>query len=467
MEDVKVKIEGNLSWDGLQKPQLYIAMTALLCGLFFAVMDGTVCNVALPTFAKELHVSASDSIWIVNSFQLIIVMMLLPFAALGELVGHRRVYLWGLLIFTLGSLCCALSATFQWLVAARVVQGIGAAMVMSVNTSLLKLIYPKRHLGKGVGLNATVVALGLVVGPAFTGAVLSFTNWPWLFVVNIPFGLLAFYLARKSLPDNPTRVVGRRFDFKEALLNAVCFGLFIGCFEIFSHGADQWLVLVGFILFLIVTSIYVRNQRQKEFPMLPFDLLRNPVFSLSILASIVSFASQMLALVGMPFLLAHFYGYDAAQTGLLMTSYPVVILLVAPLSGFLINRVNPELLCCLGLMILCIGSFLLAFMPADCGFWSIAWRFAVCGMGFGFFQSPNNHLILSSAPTYRAGGASGMMALARLVGQTTGAACVAFSFHLFSDRGPIVSMVFGGILSLVAMVLSMYNFYQRRIHAKA
>ena len=465
MEDIK--IEGNLAWDGLAKPRIYVAMIALWCGLFFSVMDGTVCNVALPTFAEELHVSASDSIWIVNSFQLIIVMLLLPFASLGELVGHRKVYLWGLLVFTFGSLFCALSSTFEWLVTARVAQGIGAAMVMSVNTSLIKLIYPKRHLGKGVGLNATVVALGLVVGPAFTGAVLSVASWPWLFVVNVPFGLLAYFLARKSLPENPTHVVGRKFDVKEALLNALTFGLFVGCFEAFSHEVNGGLVLMGGVMFLLICYFYVQNQRTKKFPMLPFDLMRNPVFSISILTSIVSFASQMMAMVGMPFLLAHTFGYEAAQIGLLMTSYPIVILLVAPLSGFLINRVNPELLSCLGLFILCIGSFLLTFIPTHCDFWDIAWRFAICGVGFGFFQSPNNHLILSSAPTYRAGGASGMMALARLVGQTTGAACVAFSFHLFGDQGSLAAIFFGGILSMIGMVLSCISYYRKRVQRSA
>ena len=461
-EQRDTNIVGNKDWNGLHSPQIYMAMSAILCGLFFAVMDGTVCNVALPTLAEELNISSSDSIWIVNAFQLVIIMMLLPFATLGELYSYRKIYLWGMVTFTIGSLFCALSSTFEQLIAARVVHGIGAAMVMSVNVSLVKLIYPKRHLGKGIGLNSMVVALGLVIGPVFTGAVLSVTSWQWLFIVNIPFGIATVILARRSLPENPTKIMGRHFDIKEALLNALTFGLFIGCFEALSHDTDIMVVIAGAVLFVIVTMAFIRNQKHKPYPMLPLDLLSLPVFSMSVITSIISFASQMLAMIAMPFLLTHSFGYDAAQTGLLMTSYPVVIFFVAPISGLLINRMNPEILCAVGLFILCIGSFLLASIPEGSGFWDIAWRFALCGMGFGFFQSPNNHLIISAAPQHRAGSAGGMLASARMIGQTLGAACVAMLFHFYGNEGTVASLMLGGILSLLGMTSSVVRYYRMR-----
>lgn len=464
-EEANNKIVGNKDWDGLHAPKIYLAMAAILCGLFFSVMDGTVCNVALPTLAQELNVSSSDSIWIVNAFQLIIIMLLLPFSALGELYSYRKIYLWGMVLFTLGSLFCALSATFGQLIAARIVQGIGAAMVMSINVSLVKLIYPKKHLGKGIGLNSMVVALGLVIGPVFTGFILSVASWQWLFLVNIPFGIIAYILALRSLPENPTKILGRKFDFHEALLNALVFGLFIGCFEAFSHDLGIEVIIIGLVLFAVTTIVYINNQKRKDYPMLPLDLLSLPVFSMSVVTSIISFASQMLAMIAMPFLLTHSFGYDAAQTGLLMTSYPIVILFVAPVSGFLINKINPEILCALGLFILCIGSFLLAYIPDNSSFWDIAWRFAICGIGFGFFQSPNNHLIISSAPQHRAGSAGGMIASARLVGQTLGAACVAMLFHFFGNEGTIASLVLGGILSFLGMLSSAVRYY--RMHKTA
>ena len=456
------RIVGDKDWNGLHRPKIYVAMSAILCGLFFAVMDGTVCNVALPTLAAELNVSSSDSIWLVNAFQLVIIMLILPFSALGELYSYRKVYLWGMVMFTAGSLFCAMSATFGQLIAARVVQGIGAAMVMSINVSLVKLIYPKRHLGKGIGLNSMVVALGLVIGPVFTGAVLSVTTWQWLFIVNIPFGIVTLILAKRSLPENPTKILGRHFDMKEALLNALTFGLFIGCFEAFSHDADLSVVIAGAVLFVIATFAFINNQKHKDYPMLPLDLLSLPVFSMSVVTSIISFASQMLAMIAMPFLLTHGFGYDAGQTGLLMTFYPIVILFIAPISGLLINRINPEIMCALGLFILCIGSFLLAYIPEDSGFFDIAWRLSVCGVGFGFFQSPNNHLIISSAPQHRAGSAGGMIATARMVGQTVGAACVAMLFHFYGNQGTVASLVLGGILSLLGMTSSIVRYYRMK-----
>lgn len=448
------KITGNLNWDGLGKPQIYYAMATTFCGLFLAVLDGTICNVALPNIAQQLEISSSDSIWIVNAFQLVIMMTLLPFASLGEMFGYKRVYTGGVAIFTAGSLLCALSGTFALLVTSRVFQGIGAAMIMSINTSLIKIIYPKKDLGKGVGLNATVVAIASVAGPTLAAAILSVAEWPWLFAINIPVGIATFLLGHKYLPDNPTRVTGRKFDYREALLNAATFGLFIGCIEALSHGAQPRNVAMAAVAMVIIAFFYIRKELGKKYPMLPFDLLKIPVFTLSVITSILSFTAQMAGMVAMPFLLVHSFGYDAVGTGLLMTSWPLVIVFVAPLAGWLIGRVHPGILGGIGLMIMSIGCFSLSYISPDAGSLDIAFRLMLCGMGFGFFQSPNNHMLLSSAPAHRSGSAGGMLATARLIGQTTGAALVAMMFHLFGDGAPHNAMLLAGILTLLGAVSS-------------
>lgn len=342
--DEQERLVGDLNWDGLHRPRIYYAMAATFCGLFLAVLDGTICNVALPSIAAELQVSSSSSIWVVNAFQLVIMMTLLPFASLGELIGYKRVYGYGIVIFTLGSLFCALSPSLLWLVLSRAFQGVGASMIMSVNTSLIKLIYPRRHLGKGVGLNATMVALASVTGPTLAAGILSFASWPWLFAVNVPVGVVTFFMVRKYLPDNPVKVLGRRFNWREAVLNAMTFGLLIGAVESYSHGGSPLLSLVGIGLCVVAGYVYVRVQKGERYPMLPFDLLRIPIFTMSVVTSILSFTAQMLAMVAMPFLLATTFGYDAVATGLLMTFWPLVILFVAPLAGWLIGRVHPGIL---------------------------------------------------------------------------------------------------------------------------
>lgn len=444
----KGEIVGDLDWDGLHRPRIYYAMVATFSGLFLAVLDGTICNVALPSISEDLQVSSSDSIWIINAFQLVIMMSLLPFSSLGELFGYKRIYLFGVAVFTVGSLFCSLTATLPLLVVARVFQGIGAAMIMSVNTSLVRIIYPKRHLGKGVGLNATVVAIASVAGPTLAAAILSVASWPWLFAINVPVGIITFYLGRKYLPANPTRVLGRRFKWKEALFNALTFGLLIGCIEAYSHDVSHTTILAGSVCLLFVGVQYVRMQLHDKYPMLPFDLLKIPAFSLSVVTSVLSFTSQMLAMVAMPFLLVNTFHYEAVGTGLLMTSWPLVIVFVAPMAGWLVGKVHPGILGGIGLTIMSAGCFLLAFVPVDTTPLGLVWRLMLCGMGFGFFQSPNNHMLLSSAPPHRTGSASGMLATARLLGQTTGAALVALLFHLFGDTAPHDAMLLAGVLTL-------------------
>ncbi len=451
-------ITGDLQWDGLHRPKIYYAVASVCCGIFLSVVDGNICNVALPTISQELGVSSADSIWVVNAFQLVIMMTLLSFSSLGELFSYKRVYVSGVVLFTVGSLFCALSHTLPLLIASRAFQGIGAAMMMSVNTTLVKIIYPKKYLGKGVGINATVVALAAVTGPTLAAGILSFASWPWLFAINIPIGIVTFFMAFRHLPDNPTHVEGRHFNVRDALLNAAVFGLLIGCIEMYSHGASLTTVLVGAALLLLLGFIYVRTQLHRQYPMLPFDLLRIPVFSMSVLTSIVSFTAQMMALVAIPFMLLHTFGMNAVETGLLMTSWPLVIVFVAPLAGSLIGKVHPGILGCFGLLLMSTGCFMLSYIPADASHPDIAWRLALCGTGFGFFQSPNNHMLLSSAPNHRAGSAGGMLATARLVGQSTGAALVALFFHLFGDGAPHDAMLLAGALTICGALSSVIRF---------
>ena len=381
-------------------------------------------------------------------------MTLLPFSTLGELYSYKRVYLGGVAVFTVASVFCTLSHSLPMLIASRAFQGLGASMMMSVNTSIAKLVFPKRHLGKGVSLNATVVALSAVSGPSIAAAILSVASWPWLFAINIPMGIVTFLMGWRFLPDNPTHVLGRKFNIKDALLNVLVFGLLIGCIELYSHDGRFSTVLIGAAFLLVSGWFYVRTQLRRRYPMLPFDLLRIPMFSMSVITSIVSYTAQMLALVGMPFLLLHTFGMNAVETGVVMTSWPFIVMFVAPLSGSLSDRVHPGLLGGLGLLLMSAGCFLLSYIPEDASHLDIAWRLMMCGAGFGFFQSPNNHMLLSSAPNHRAGSASGMLSTARLTGQAVGASLVALLFHLFGDKAPHDAMLLAGALTVCAALFS-------------
>ena len=325
--------------DGLPMPRRVWAILAVAFGVSLSVIDGTIANVALPTIGQELGISSADSIWIVNAYQLAIMVSLLSFSALGDVVGYRKIYIGGLMLFTVASVACALSGSLQTLVLARVMQGFGAAAITSVNTTLIRFIYPKAQLGRGMGINATVVAVSSVAGPTLAAGILSVASWPWLFAVNIPMGLVALALSRRFLPENPVRVSAHRFDWRDAVMNALTFGLLMASVEGFSHGLDPRLLTLGVAALLVIGFFFIRSQLREPYPILPFDLLRIPIFSVSVLTSICSFLGQMLAMVALPFYLQDACGYNDVQTGLLLTAWPAIIMIVAPAAGITNQKV--------------------------------------------------------------------------------------------------------------------------------
>ena len=408
--------------DGLPTPRRYWAILAIGLALTLSVLDSAIANVALPTIAKDLHAGAAASIWVVNAYQLAIVISLLPLAALGEIVGYRRIYQVGLVLFVIASLGCAMARSIDALALARIVQGFGAAGVMSVNGALVRFTYPHNRLGQGIGINAMVVSIASALGPTVASGILAVAPWPWLFGVNVPIGLAAIAVAAFALPRTPTSE--RAFDWKSSLLNAIAFGLLIFGVEVWGRGSPLFgicAVAGG----LVAGVMLCLRELPRPAPLVPFDLLRIPIFGLSIATSICSFTAQMLAFVSLPFYFETVLGRSAVETGLLMTPWPVAVSISAPIAGHLADRWPAGLLGGIGLVILAVGLGLLAAISPDAGSVDIIWRMAICGLGFGFFQSPNNRAMMASAPRQRAGAAGGMLATARLIGQTAGAAAVA------------------------------------------
>jgi DHA2 family multidrug resistance protein-like MFS transporter len=439
--------------DGLPLPQRYWAILTVGLGIVMAVMDGAIANVALPTIAQDLHASPAFSIWVVNGYQLAITISLLPLASLGEIIGYRRVYLAGLLLFTLASMLCALSNTLVLLTLARVVQGFGAAGIMSVNTALVRFIYPHRMLGRGIGINALVVAVSAAVGPTLASAILATANWPWLFAVNIPFGLAAVLVGMRALPRTPR---GRHvFDWQSALISAVVFGLGIAAIDSVGHGEAPYLYLSEALVAGMACIVLVRRQLTMTSPLLPIDLLRIPIFALSICTSVASFCAQMLAFVALPFYLHQRFGYSAVEIGLLITPWPIAIAFTAPLAGRLVEHYPAGLLGGIGLVLFATGLAALAFLPAHPAVHDVVWRMALSGAGFGLFQSPNNRTMIAAAPRDRSGGASGMLGTARLLGQTTGAALVALFLARYPSEGTRMALLAGTGFALLGAALSM------------
>jgi DHA2 family multidrug resistance protein-like MFS transporter len=438
--------------DGLPAEQRRWAALTIFTALAMSSLDTAIANVALPAIASDLHVSPAEVVWVVNIYQIAMVTTLLPLAALGDIDGLKRLNLAGLVLFTAGSLACAFAPSLPALLVARAAQGLGASSLMSINTALVRFIYPRRLLGQGFGWNALVVAISFSIGPTVAAGVLSVAHWPWLFGINVPFGIAAVFIAMKTLPETPKGA--HAFDIIGAVMASACLGLFIYGLGSVGHGANAFVVIAVLIGALLIGAALVRRQADHPAPMLPVDLFRRPMFALSALTAFFSFATQQFGLVSLPFLFEHTLGLSAVATGLLITPWSVVVGIMAPIAGRLSNRFPVGILGGIGLAILAVGMALLATLPANPSVADIVWRMMVCGCGFGFYQTPNMRALMSSAPPERSGGASGIVATARLTGQTSGATLTALCFAWAGTSGPTYALALGAVFSAVGAAVS-------------
>jgi len=442
--------QGLITQDGLPPPQRRWAIATVALAIFLTVVDQTIVNVALPTIAADLNVEASSSVWIVNAYQVAIMLSLLPLSAVGDIFGYKRVYLAGLALFGIASLGCALAPSLLALTWMRVMQGLGAAGVMSVNMALVRFIHPINRLGHGIGINAVIIAVSAAAGPTIASSILAFAPWPWLFAIKVPIAIIAIAIGFYALPETPRAT--HPFDVVSAILSTITFGTLIAFLDGFSHPTPPMLIAAELALTLSAGFVLYRRQLRMVLPLLPVDLLRIPMFTLSISTSICSFLAQTLAFIALPFHLQAI-GYSAVDIGLLMTPWPIATAIFAPISGKLSDRYPAGLLGLLGLAAFAAGLAALAILSERTGMSDVAWRMAIAGAGFGLYQSPNNRTIQASAPRTRSGGASGMQAMARLLGQTVGAALTALIFARFL-RGAMVAVWFATGFAVIGAAVS-------------
>jgi len=437
--------------DGLNGLQRYLAIMVVSCTTILTAMDSTLVNIALPTMMRDLNVSAGASVLIINAFQIAMLVSLLPLSALGALIGYRRVYLAGVVFFSAASIGCALSETLGQIVVARTFQGIGAAGVVSVQHAMVRHIYPARLLGRGLGINSMFVASSSALGPTVAAAVLAVASWPYIFVINIPLGILAFVIGWKVLPWSET--AKEPYDFRSALMSALTFGLIVLALNSFSHGADPWIAGGELAAALLVAPIFIRSQMSLPKPVLPLDVLGNRIIPLSLAAAQLNFIAHLLAFVTLPFYL-HGIGFSEVQIGLVMTPWPLAVALMAPVAGYLCDRYPPGVIGAIGLALCAAGQILLAFLPAGAGVFDVAWRMALCGTGVGLFGPPNLRQIVSATPKHRTAAVGGMVGTNRLTGQSVGAALAALVLNVAPMNANVVALSIGAALSAIAACIS-------------
>jgi DHA2 family multidrug resistance protein-like MFS transporter len=448
--------------DGLPVRERAIATTAVMINICMANIGSVIANTALPTIARDLEVSEAQSIWIISAYQLAMVGSMLPAAALGEIVGFRRISMCGLVVFTAASLACGLAPSFEWLLAGRIVQGIGASGILGIGLAMMRFIYPLNLLGRGMGINALAVGFSLAAGPSLASIILSFATWHWLFLINVPIGMIGIVMGLHAMPASPRSK--RRFDVPAALFCAAFLMCAVFALTQAAQAGSGLSILVATIVSLASLAVLLSRQSIHPAPILPIDLLYKPMFTLSVAVGFLASFAQSLAFVSLPFLFQSLFGYSQIETGFLLTPWPLLVALSASWAGRLADRKSAGVLGGVGLAIMSAGMFLLATLPASPTAFDITWRMALCGFGFGFFQSPNMRVLILAASPERSGVAGSLSNVGNMLGQACGAAVVAALFNWAGEQGGMLALTPGAVAILLGSGVSVLRL---RYHAES
>jgi DHA2 family multidrug resistance protein-like MFS transporter len=442
----------HIPHDGLEGPRRYIAIAVISLGTILTALDSSIMNIALPTLRSEFHVSAAASVLIVNAYQIAVVVSLLPLAALGAVIGYRRVFLAGLCVYVAASFICATSGSLAQIAIGRGIQGIGAAGVMSVLHAMIRSVYPARLLGRGLGVNSMFVASSSTMGPTVAATILSILPWPFLFLINLPLGVMALAVGYWILPWNERST--ERYDTRAAIMTATSLGLFILAIDGISHGGSPIISIIELAVVAVVAPILVKSQWDHPTPFLPVDIFRNRIVPLSLIAGQCGFIAQLLTFVTLPFYL-HMIGFTQVQIGLVMTPWPLTIAVTAPVAGILCDRYPAGVIGTIGLSLTALALLSIAFVPAGANAWDFVWRMGLAGLGYGLFSPPNLRQIMHAAPKHRSGVTGGLIGTNRLTGQSIGAALAALVLTVAPNNANVVALSLAAGMAMVGAGVSL------------
>ena len=403
----------------------WLVMAAVAMGVFLATIDGSIVNLALPTLVSVFNTEFAIVQWVVLAYLLTVSTLMLSIGRIADMVGKKNLYMLGFVIFTIGSFLCGFSPSIYALIGFRVLQAIGAAMVMSLGMAIVTEAFPPAERGMALGISGSIVSIGIVVGPTLGGILINSLSWNWIFFVNVPIGILGTFMVIRFVPAIK-HTGGQRFDVPGAI--TLFLGLLSFLFALTTgqrNGFDNWQVLVlsTFSLLLVLTFIYI--ELHSAHPMVDLRLFRNKQFSGSLMTGVITFIAISGTIFLMPFYLENVLGYDTRQVGLLLAVVPIVLGLVSPLSGVLSDKYGTRFISAIGLGILVFGYLALTTLETHTTSVGFVLRFLAVGVGMGVFQSPNNSSIMGTASRERLGIVSGILAVTRSLGQTTGIAMIA------------------------------------------
>lgn len=429
------------------------SVIAVLSAMAMVVLDASLLTVALPPLADSLRVNPSGAILAVSAYQTALVIGLLPCAHLAQRLGYRRLFIGGLALFSAASIICAFSGSLQMLVAARILQGLGGAAVMSLGIALLRFALGQERLGAAIAWNALTVALCSAAGPVLGAFILSIAPWPCLFLAKLPISALALAAARSLPRVEPVR---QAVDLLGILLHGAIAALILISAEAVPCQPVFAAMLAGTAIAFAI--LLVKRERVRKTPVWPVDLLAMRPLRVAVLASICCFAGQAAGLLALAFHLQLGIGHGPLAAGLVLTCWPLTVAATAPVASRLAQRFSSASLCAAGSAILGFGLLLCALWPAQGNVAPLAIGAALAGLGFGLFQVPNNRTLFLTAPPARSAAAGGLQGTARVIGQTLGALFTSLLFAgLPNAVAPRAGLALASILAIMAAIVSAFE----------
>lgn len=426
----------NIIDENNEKEKIYnkrwVILIVVLLGTLMATLDSSIVNVALPDMASRLTVGLDTIQWVVTSYLIVISAFVLIFGRIADIIGKSVIYQYGFLIFTFGSLLCGLSKTIGFLIISRVIQAIGAAMTMSSNQGIIAATFPANERGRALGLSATTVAVGTMLGPPIGGIMVQLFNWESIFLINIPIGIIGFLAGQKLLPREAKKQGNVYFDLKGAIVFIIfVVSLFWAMLSGEKLGWDNYAILISLAISCVAIIFFYFIEKKVEQPMLDFSMFHNKLFNLSIFCAFVSFVAIFCNNIIHPFYLEYIMNINPGKAGMLMMIFPISAGAIAPISGYLSDKIGSELLTVLGLFATTLGLILVGFLNTTSTYFDIVIRVAILGLGNGLFQSPNNAIIMTLVPRDKLGIVGSINALVRNMGMVFG---IAFSVALLYNR---------------------------------
>ena len=411
----------------------WIVLLSVSSGAFLASLDTSIVNIALPTLVKDLNADFSTIQWVVLSYFLVLTTLILPLGRLGDILGKKRIYLTGFVIFIVGSILCGTADTVAGLIGFRVVQALGGSMVMALGMAIITEAFPPTERGTALGLIASAVAVAIAAGPTVGGILIDQFSWHWIFFVNVPIGLIGTSLVYYSVPD-VTIKNKETFDVAAGILQ------FFGILSLLLSmtlaqrlGLSNGYVLSLFAGFIVFMILFIRHEIRFAYPIIDISMFRNYLFSINLFTGMIAFIAYSGIVMLLPFYIETIQGYNVRQTGYFMTIIPIMLGLLSPLSGSLSDKFGARPIVTVGLFFLLVAYYFAASLSADTSISGIVFRLILLGSGMGFFMSPNNSAVMGSVHRERLGIASGILTISRTLGQTLGIAILG-SFWMWNTR---------------------------------